>query len=182
MQSHAQLGRTRDNANTSACSWEVEGGVSFVFHCVGGMCICGVWMYACVCESVVLQEECNSCSGGGRDSSGRAKGGLSLRRLCGQCYRDINQRSALILLAPSFSLCLLPMLISLHHPLARVKWQSEVTTTPSSAPLAACTQTCGTPRIVVSSPVARARLVHPLSACPPKKRRGRNCRRRSSTA
>lgn len=63
----------------------------------------------------------------------------------------------------------------------RVKWQNEVTTTPSSAPLAACTQTCGTPRIAVSSPVARARPARPLSACPPKKRRGRNCRRRSST-
>lgn len=28
---------------------------SFVFDCVGGMCICGVWLCVCVCESVMQQ-------------------------------------------------------------------------------------------------------------------------------
>lgn len=58
-----------------------KGVPSFVFDCVGGMCICAVWMCVVVCESVFLQKECNSCWGGGKD----CRGELTLRRECGQC-------------------------------------------------------------------------------------------------
>lgn len=50
-------GALKDDANTSACSWEVGEGVpSFVFDCVGGMCVWCVRMCMCVCESVPLRE------------------------------------------------------------------------------------------------------------------------------
>lgn len=44
-----------------------KGGLSFVFDCVGGMCVaCGC---ACVSASPCFYERnCNSCSGGGMDS------------------------------------------------------------------------------------------------------------------
>lgn len=34
-----------------------KGVPSFVFDCVGGMCVCFVWLRVCVCESVFLREE-----------------------------------------------------------------------------------------------------------------------------
>lgn len=63
----------------------------------------------------------------------------------------------------------------------RVKLQSEATTTPSSTSQAACTETYGTLRTAKSSTTARTRPSRRLSACPRRRRRGRNCRRRSST-
>lgn len=53
------LGALKDDANTSACSWEVgEGGggcaPSFVFDCVGGMCV--FVAHGCACVSVFLRE------------------------------------------------------------------------------------------------------------------------------
>ena len=64
---------------------------------------------------------------------------------------------------------------------ARVKWRSEATTKPSSTSPTACTQYCGTHRTAKSSTGTRARPSPRLNACPRRRRRGKNCRRRSST-
>lgn len=63
------LDALKDDANTSACSW--GGGASFVFDCVGGMCVFVVRGCACVSASPCFCERnCNSCWGGGKDSRG----------------------------------------------------------------------------------------------------------------
>lgn len=53
-----------------------RGVLSFVCDCVGGLCGMCVDLRACL---RVLQEECNSCWGGGRDSYWR--GGVSAERV-----------------------------------------------------------------------------------------------------
>lgn len=54
-----------------------KGVSSVVFDCVGGVCV----LLRAYASQFFCEGNCNSCWGGGRDSTGE----LTLRRECGQC-------------------------------------------------------------------------------------------------
>lgn len=57
-------GALKDDANTSACSWEVGEGGAFI--CVR---LCGGSTRVCLCVRAIARD-CNSCWGGGKDFGG----------------------------------------------------------------------------------------------------------------
>jgi len=88
-------------------------GPSIVFYCVGGMCACLVCLRVCVCESVFLREERNSCWGGGKDSRGGADSPQRVVSVVsswtGANYRNLCSCEAFfcvcVLICGSFLLC-----------------------------------------------------------------------------
>lgn len=129
----------------------------------------------CLCVPAFVRD-CNSCWGGGKDFGGEPA-------LCSVVsivwsWRDANQ----CLQHLQFNFLQAAVEFTLHSFLcflARVKWPSEATIPLSSATQAACTLNCGTLRTAKSSTTARTYQSQQPSDCPRRRRRGKNCRRRS---